>query len=477
VQDREPCATAHNGGSSRELQGVDEPMRTTVKRRQPRWRAVAASLLALSLILAACGNGDETPDVDDTLDDVDAAEDPDEPEEDDGPGEDAAPGDIAADFGVDLDNQVLTIGALDDTSGAGSTIGEPYAVGKRVAVEQQNAGDLDLLPEGWTVELIERDHGYNPQQSVAEFNAIKDDVLYFATTFGTPNTLPLVDLATPEEITLYPASLSSELAVNEFTPPIGAPYKVEAEHAFAHALEEAGDDLAFGVIYQLDDYGGDGLAGAEDAAAHHGIELVGAEGVAPGEADVTAPVQALQNAGATHILLAVLPSTTGPVLGTAAQLGYQPVFYGLTASWIDAFFNPDVLPPPVYANYRWATGLPLWGEDLPGMEAFLAAYEQYGADDYQPDFYILASYTQALLGFEAFARALDAGDVTRSGYYEALRTIDNFDAFGLYNEPIDMSSFPYVTLTDTRILQPGESLEDWTTLADWATPESWAGIE
>jgi len=448
-------------------------MRTTTKRRTPRWRAIGASVLALSLLLAACGNGD-TDDVepDETVDEDDA--DDDEDDEDDA---DAAPGELLADFGVDIENQVLTIGALDDTSGPASTIGVPFALGKRVAVEQVNAGDIDLLPEGWTVELVERDHGYNPQQSVAEFNAIKDDVLYFATTFGTPNTLPLVSLATPEQITLFPASLSSELAVNEYTPPIGAPYKVEAEHAVAHALEEAGDDLAFGVIYQLDDYGGDGLAGAEDAAEFHGIEIVGAEGVAPGESDVTAPVQALQNAGATHILLAVLPSTTGPVLGTAAQLGYGPVFYGLTASWIDAFFNPEVLPPPVYANFRWATGLPLWGEDLPGMEAFIAAYEQFGADTYPPDFYILASYIQGLLGFEAFARAVENGDVTRSGYYEALRTIDDFDAFGLFPEPIDVSSFPFVALTDTRILAPGESLEDWSTLSDWATPESWTGIE
>jgi ABC-type branched-subunit amino acid transport system substrate-binding protein len=451
-------------------------MRTTTKRRKPRWRAIGASVLALSLLLAACGDGDtEDPEPEDTVEDTDDGDDADEAEDDGG--EDAAAGELLADVGVDVENQVLTIGALDDTSGPASTIGVPFALGKQIAVEQVNAGDLELMPEGWTVELVARDHGYNPQNSVQEFNAIKDQVLYFATTFGTPNTLPLVDLATPEEITLYPASLSSELAVNEYTPPIGAPYKVEAEHAVAHAFEEAGDDLAFGVIYQLDDYGGDGLAGAEDAAEFLGIEIVGAEGVAPGESDVTAPVQALQNAGATHILLAVLPSTTGPVLGTAAQLGYGPVFYGLTASWIDAFFNPDVLPPQVYANFRWVTGLPLWGEDLPGMEAFLTAYEEFGADTYPPDFYILASYIQGLLSFEAFARAVDNGDVTRTGYYEALRSIDDFDAFGLFAQPLDMTSVPFVTQTDTRILAPGENLEDWTTLAEFATPESWTGIE
>lgn len=453
-------------------------MRTTRKRRTPRWRAIGASVLALSLLLAACSDGDD--DGSDDTEDADTGDTDDTADADDGASEDEgdadAGGELQADFGVDVENQVLTIGALNDTSGPGSSIGTPYAVGKRVAVGQVNAGQLDLLPEGWTVELIERDHGYNPQNAVAEFNAIKDEVLYFATTFGTPNTLPLVDLATPESIALFPASLSSELAVNEYTPPIGAPYKVEAHHAVLNAFEEAGDEVRFGIVYQLDDYGADGLNGAREAAEHFGVEIVGEEGVAPGESDVTAPVSALQNAGATHVLVAALPSSTGPVLGTAAQLGYAPVWYGLTASWIDAFFNPEVIPPQVYANFRWVTGLPLWGEDLPGMSDFIAAYEEFGADDYPPDFYILASYTQALLGFEAFTRAYEAGDVTRDGFYNALRSIDNFDAFGLYPAPLDMTQFPYETLTDTRVLSPGESLEDWETLADFATPESWTGV-
>lgn len=439
-----------------------------------------AMLAVLALIVTACDrDGDSDDEVDDGTteegsdDTADTADDADEGDAAD----DGAATQLAADVGVDVANRVLSIGALNDISGLRATIGAPYAVGTRVAVEQANAGQLDLLPEGWTVELIERDHGFDPQNSVDEFNAIKDEVLYFATTFGTPNTLPLVDLATPEEITLFPVSPSSQLAVNEYTPPIGAPYEVEAHHAVAHAVEEAGDDLAFGVIYQLDDYGEDGLRGVQDAAEYHGIEIVGEQGVASGADDVTAPVQALQDAGATHVLLAVLPSTTGPVLDAADELGYSPAWYGLTASWIDAFFRPQVMPPELYANFRWVTGLPLWNEDLPGMPAFMAAYGEFGAGSFPPDVYILASYAQALLGFEAFARAHEAGDVTRAGYYDALRSIDDFDAFGLYPTPIDMTAFPYVTLTDTRIVAPRENLADWEILADFDTPESWAGIE
>ena len=410
-------------------------------------RGIAAMSVA-ALALAACGDA-----VDDTDD-----------------------GDIATDVGVDLDEQVLTIGALNDESGPAAQIGEPFAIGKQMLVEQVNAGDIDILPEGWTVELVERDHGYNPQESVQAFQEIADDVLYFATSFGTPPTMPLVDDASERGITLFPASLESGLAENDYTPPIGSPYKVEAHQAVDWAVEDAGDDLAMAVIYQGDDYGQDGLEGAREAAEHHGIELVAEVEVAPGEPEVTGPITQVMEAGATHVLLTTLPSATGPILGTAAGQEFFPVWLGNTPAWIDAFFQEDVLPSATYQNFRWVTGLTLWGDEVPGMEDFLSAYEDYGSDLHPPDFYLIASYAQGLLGLEAFARALDAGDATRDGYHEALRTIEGYDAGGLFPENIDLDEVPYATTTDTRVLAPGEDLESWEELRGFSTPDSWEGL-
>jgi ABC-type branched-subunit amino acid transport system substrate-binding protein len=424
--------------------------------RRRRLRAVAA-VSATAMLLVACGNGDDDGAADDD-------------------GEDVALDEVEADVGVDLDEQVLTIATLDDLSGPAAAVGTPYALGKDILVEQVNAGELDILPEGWTVELIQRDIAYNPQEAVQAFNEVEDEVLTIVTVMGTPTTLPLVPLTEQSGMTIFPASLSSELAVNEFTPPIGAPYMVESHHAVEHALEED-PDAQFGIVYQLDDYGEDGLTGMRDATEHHDADLVAEEGVAPGETDVTAAISSLQSAGATHVMLSVLPSTTGPVLGTAAQLGFEPVWYGNTAAWIDAFFDPDTLPPPVYQNFRWVTGLPLWGEDLEGMEGFIEAYENYGQDEYNRDFYILASYAQGKLALEAFSRALEQGDVTREGYHEALRTIEDYDADGLFPQSIDLDTFPYETVTDTRVLAPGEALDEWEVLSDFTTPESWEGLQ
>ena len=413
------------------------------------WRTRAAGAAVVALTVAACGDAVE--------DDVD-------------------PDDIATDVGVDLDEQVVRIGALNDESGPAAQIGEPFAIGKRMLVEQINAGEIDVLPEGWTVELVERDHGYNPQESVQAFQEIADDVLYFATSFGTPPTMPLVEDATGRNITIFPASLESGLAENEVTPPIGSPYKVEAHQAVDWAVEDGGDELSLGIIYQGDDYGQDGLDGVNEAAEHHGIDVAAAVEIAPGETDVTGPVTQLAEAGATHVVLTTLPSATGPILGTAAQLDYFPVWLGNTPAWIDQFFNEEVLPAATYQNFRWVTGLTLWGDDVAGMEDFLAAYEQFGEELHPPDFYLIASYAQGLMGLEAFDRALENGDATRDGYHEALRSIDDYDARGLFPEAVDLDTFPYETQTDTRVLAPGESLEDWETIRDFSTPESWAGL-
>ena len=216
--------------------------------------------------------------------------------------------------GVDMENKVLRIAALNDESGPAASIGKPYAVGKRILAELVNAGDSGILPEGWTIELVERDHAYNPQQSVQQYNAVKNDVLVLAHSFGTPNTLPLRDMLERDEVVAYPASLSSEMAQHAWTPPIGPSYKVEAMRAMDWVVEQAGgaENVKAAIVYQQDDYGADGRAGWTEAAQHHGVEVVSEQAVSAGQQDVTAVVTALKDAGATHVLLTILPSATAP---------------------------------------------------------------------------------------------------------------------------------------------------------------------
>lgn len=376
--------------------------------------------------------------------------------------------------GVDMANKVISIGELNDESGPVAAIGRPWALGKRILEQQVNAGDSGLLPPGWTIELVSRDHGYNPQRSVQLFNEIRDQILFLGTSFGTPNTLPLRPLLQRHEIVAFPASLSSKMAEFEYTPPLGPSYRLEALRAMDFAVDALGEDaIVAGIIYQQDDYGQDGYEAWHQAAKHYGIAVVAEGTYAPGQADYTAAVSAMKQAGANVVFLAAVPSATGPILGTAAQLDFKPMFLGNSPAWIDRFFDPTVLPPSVLANYHHVNSGVYWGEDVPIMDDFLAAYERWGKDEHGPDGYILLSYTAGVTQLEVARRMIEGGQISRAGYLLALRTLKGFTLDGTLPEPVDFSSVPYTVGTQVRVLKPDTENRSWVVAGDYATPRSY----
>jgi ABC-type branched-subunit amino acid transport system substrate-binding protein len=378
----------------------------------------------------------------------------------------------AASPGVDTANKTVAIGILNDESGPGAAIGRPWGVGLRVLAAQINAGDSGLLPGGWKVRLVERDHGYNPQRSVQLFNEIRDEVLFVGTSFGTPNTLPLRPALARNKMVAFPASLSSKMAEFEYTPPIGPSYKLEVMRALDWMVQQAGgaDKVKLGLVYQQDDYGADGRDAAAEAAPKLGIAIVSQQTYAPGQPDFTAVVAALKDSGATHVMMTTLPSATAPILGVAAQLDYRPVWVGNSPAWIDRYFDAKVVPPAIFQNFYWVSSFTFWGEDVPLMKPFLAAYEKFGREVAPPDYYILASYAVGLIEMQALARTIESGDVTREGFFKALRAMKDYDTFGATAQPLDFTRFPYATGTQTRILKPDFGKRSWTVVAGYASP-------
>ena len=417
---------------------------------------------ALALLFAACGGG--TP-----------AEQAPPVSEPGAPAEAPAAETPKPSPGVDLATKTIRLGVLNDESGPAATIGKPYAVGKRMLAAHINSGGSGLLPEGWKLELVERDHGYNPQKSVQAYNQIKDDVLMLAHSFGTPNTLPLRPMLERDDMIALPASLSSLMAQNKWTIPAGPSYELEAMRGMDFVVaevEKAGkkvESIKAAIVYQQDDYGADGLSGWKKAAAHHGVSVVSEQTVAPGQRDMAEIVQVLKTAGATHVMLSVLPSATGPLLSAAAQLRFKPEWLGQTPSWIDGFFNPEVIPSAVFARYHWLGAVTYWGENVPGMARFLDVYEKHAKTQAAPDCHMLQSYLQGLLAVELIKRALEAGDLNRETLMATVPKLTAFD-FGGLAQPISLDRFPYVTSTRTRVLKPELAKRTWTVVADFAEP-------
>ena len=367
--------------------------------------------------------------------------------------------------GVDLGAKILRLGALNDESGPAAGIGRPFAEGKRLLARMVNEGQSDLLPQGWTLELIERDVAYDPQRATASYAELEDQTLFITTSFGTPVTLALVPQLVEDGMVAFPASLSSLMAQQALTPPLGPSYESESQRGVDWAVSQAGaQSVMAAIVYQPDDYGEDALAGVRSAAEHHGIAVT--ELAADPAQDAAVLVEQLRAQGATHVLLATLPPTTDALLRSAEDVGFSPIWIASTPAWDERFF--DVLPAPTRL-YRIA-GYPFWGEQVPGMERFLQTWAVHGRGRSR-DPYILASYISGLVQLEAFARALEDGDTTRAGYQRALSSLQQWDAGGLI-QPIDLSAVPYQTSDRTRVLQPIAETRSWRQIADYQAPRS-----
>jgi len=263
------------------------------------------------------------------------------------------------------------------------------------------------------------------------------------------------------------------MAEHTYTPPAGPSYEIEAMGAMDFIVQHAKDAAAVkaAVIYQQDDYGLDGLKGFKRAAITHGVTIVAEQTVVPGQKDFVAVVSALKNKGATHVLMVVLPSATGPILGTAAQMKYMPVWVGSTPTWIDPFFSPKVIPSVVFSRFYWMSSLPVWGEPVPGMKTFMAAFKTHGADLGRPDFYLLVSYLQGRIALEAARSAIEMGDISRKGYLKALQELSEWNADGMM-QPVNLTTMPYVTGTKVRVLRPIFEKMTWTVASGYATPKT-----
>lgn len=378
--------------------------------------------------------------------------------------------------GVDAANRVVHVGALVDLSGPASSVGRPFMLGQRIYVERVNSGEHGLLPEGWRIELVERDHGYNPQRSVQSYNELRDEVLYLAMSFGTPTTLPIRPLLERDRTVAFPASLSSPMTENRYTPMAWATYRLEAMRALDFAVERAGspDAVRAAIVYQQDDFGQDGLEGWREAAKVHGVEIVSEQAISPGQGDFTATVSTLRSRNANFVMISSLPSATTGLAGTARTLGYEPVWLGNTPSWGEELFDSAVIPADALANYYLATSFPYWGEDVPGMAEFLADFERYG-NGAKRDFYIMLAYIATATGIEATRIAIDSGDVTPDGYLAALASIKDWNVHGMLRESVALGEVPYQTATSVRVLQPAFAEQTWTVASDYAVPRALTG--
>jgi ABC-type branched-subunit amino acid transport system substrate-binding protein len=371
-----------------------------------------AAVAAASLTLGACGTGDA----------------------DEESGSAAATGSMKVGPGVDAAAKTIRIGDLNALSGPAAALGSPVAAGHKAYFDALNArGGID----GWKIDLAVEDTGYQPQQHVQAFNQLKGDIAIL-NSFGSPTTKAIQPQFQREKLVTIPASFDSIWGTDPVVAPVGTPYSIDVANALDYVTNGGAEKPKIGIIYQNDEYGADGLRGFEAAQQALGFTDAGRQSYKPGDTDFTAQVQKLKAAGADAVVVTALPSATGPIVGTAATLGFAPQWILQGPSYIEQLITEEGTakgkPTPVAAALKGAIVTSFsapWGSDeAPGMEQLVSDQKQY-APDQTPSIYFALAYSQGKVAEQILRKAIQSGDLSRDGILAAKENLGEVDLGGI----------------------------------------------
>jgi ABC-type branched-subunit amino acid transport system substrate-binding protein len=386
-------------------------------REQMRWRRRAATLCAVALVAAACGNGD---DGDDGADGADG----------DGNGEAAA--EIATDIGVteepcpdavNEDNGCIYLGILSDlTVGPFSPLAPQIVAGQQAFFDRVNenggiAGQYDVNIEQYT-----RDTEYDPQTHAQAYREIEPNILAIVQTLGTPPTEAILPDMDDDDMVGIPASWWSGWDFDDADYGLilnsGYSYCMESMIGLDWSNENEGEITSVLAVGYPGDYGGDAATGAQAWAEANDVEYVGFVQTGPnamvGSQD--AAVGQILSSGADRVVLGVGPAEMAEIVGGSVAQGFEGRFLGSVPTW-----NPALMESPAAPAIQAAfTHVAPWEAFDGESEAHQAMQAALGEGNLPQNdgftFGWIWSYPmQALL-----EQAAENGDLTREGLRAAI---------------------------------------------------------
>lgn len=335
-----------------------------------------------------------------------------------------------------FDGTTIKLGVLTPESGPAAVIGDPLTNGNRAFWESINAeGGLDGRFE---VELVVKDNEYTPQETITQYNQIKDDVVAFQQILGTAPLEALLPQIRKDNTFAGPATLDAPWYDEENLMPILATYQIQAVNGvdfFINEMDGEGKNLC--TLVSNNAYGDAGAEGAAFAAEKLGVDFVAQETFTSGQEDFTAQINALQKADCEFVWLTALPTETSPILKRAIDVDFAPQWMGQSPTWVGPLpmlvGNTDYLAD----NFVVAAAGAEWGdESVPGMVDMLEAQAEF-APDQAPDLYFAFGWLQAKAMSQILLKAIEAGDLSRDGIIEASNSTDEL----VFDEIVNVQSW------------------------------------
>jgi branched-chain amino acid transport system substrate-binding protein len=381
---------------------------------------IAASLLVLALVGAACSGRDDDNEAstDEGTSGNGATE----------SGIDTA--DCVSDPTAEIEGNEIKLVSSFPQSGATAAFSQVARGWKAYFQMVNDAGGVDIAGNTYTITFEDKDDQYNAQQTVANIDELvgEDGSNAFGvfSVIGTANNLAirqqLGDLCVPNMFAAtgspawgdptYPWTLGSSLS----------PYSLEGK-AFADLLGEEKPDAKVAMLVQDDDFGKAYEEGFKAAIEGTDIELVKVEKYATGATEVSAQITSLAASGADAFFNGATLLACPDALTKAAAANWTPI------TWVSATCTSKTLMGIAAANANGVysyTNLkdplnPDWDDD-PAMMEYREKVAQYQPDADLDNGIVAYGWTQGALLVEAL-KAAEAP--TRLAVMES---IHNFEA-------------------------------------------------
>ena len=282
---------------------------------------------------------------------------------------------------------------------------------------------------GRKIKYFLRDDGYMPPRTKAIAKELVDDkeVFAFAGGVGTATGMAVKKYLHKKKVPwVGPASGSSHWAFPP-TKYLFADYPIYCDEVtilINYAVKTMGKKrIAF--FYQNDDFGKEGLIGAQMALEKHGMKLVAAVSVEPLDTDLSSHCMKLKSASPDCVIMFLLPKHGAIILGTAAKMGFRP-------QWISASVLSDM---PIM--YKISKGLfkdvvlTSFGEvpdsPHPLMKKYKEAHDRFAPKDrWGIFFYAGFLFVEPMVeGLKRCGR-----DLTADNFVKAMETLKDFQGIG-----------------------------------------------
>jgi branched-chain amino acid transport system substrate-binding protein len=282
---------------------------------------------------------------------------------------------------------------------------------------------------GRKIKYFLRDDGYMPPKTKAIVKELVEDkgIFALASGVGTAPGMAVKKYLEKKRVPwVGPATGSSHWAY----PPakyLWADYPLyfdEAAILVRYAVQTLGKKkIAF--FYQNDDYGKEGLVGAEEELGKLGMKLVAAVSVEPLDTDLSSHCMKLKAAEPDVVINWLLPKHGAIILGTAAKLGFNPQW--MTTSTLSDIPIMYKISKGLFKDVIFVTFAELPDSQAPLMQKYHDAQKKFAANDRWGIFFYAGFYfvEPMVEGLKRCGR-----DLTVDNFVKAMDSIKDYKGIG-----------------------------------------------